>query len=109
MKKIIFICSMLALLMIAGFPAYSQTPVKNSNSIKATQATNWYASPCNGSNYWDFGNITPTGSTQTIGGNNYNSGGPSLLGKGSFSVTAAQAHYCFQLNITGSGYPYGAD
>ena len=88
---------MLAFLIVAGFSAYSQT--------------NWYASPCNGSNYWNFGNITPTGTSQNAPGSgaNYNSGGPSLLGRGSFSVTAVAQHFCFKLNLTGSGYPYGAD
>ncbi|HXD91557.1 MAG TPA: T9SS type A sorting domain-containing protein, partial [Bacteroidia bacterium] len=86
---------MLALFMVVSFSTHSQT--------------NWYATPCNGSNYWNFGNITPTGSSQTVGGLNFNSGGPSLLGRGSFSVTAAAQHFCFSLNLTGSGYPYGAD
>ncbi len=87
----------LALLIIADFSAYSQA------------VDNWYG-PCTGTYYHDFGSITPTGTSQSASGSgtNYNSGGPSLFWKGSFVVTAADQHFCFQLKITGSGYPYGA-
>jgi hypothetical protein len=84
---------MLALLMIASFSAYSQT--------------NWYINPCGSGYYWNFGNITPSTSIQTVPSKNFDTG-TELFGRGSFVVTAAAQHFCFSLNLTGSGYPYGA-
>ena len=107
MKKIISIFCLLALLMFTDFSAYCQSPTKPTNSTQGTMANEWYASPCTGTNYWNFGTITPTTSSQNVGGNNYGPPGSELLGMGSFTVTAVDQHFCFQLKITGSGYPYG--
>ena len=98
MKKVRYIFFLFALFMITNFCVYSQ-------------GDNWYSTPCSGgsSYYKDFGLITPTGSSQgaSFNGTNYSTG-TNAFWKGSFVVAAAQEHYCFQLYIYGSGYPYGA-
>lgn len=84
---------MLTLLTGASFSAYSQP------------TDNWYINPCTGGYYWNFGNLTPTTSSQTVPSKNFDTG-TSLFGRGSFSITAADQHFCFSLNLQGSGYPY---